>query len=404
MLAGESVDLELEISDDLEIILSHYISNSSKLLLWLPSERGVSSGVESVASELTELGLDVWIADLHLSYMIPSDSDSIATFPVSDIVKLLLLAEQQGFKEIYFLSAGKGAQLVLDVIYEFSSRFPQSKLLGGSILIHPNIFDALPMIGDKANFVIGSNTSHLPIYMIQAQYSTKYIYTQEIRKQLEKGGSQIFTQLLRNVGSEFYSRPLNQLSGEERAAKLRLPKIIQVATRQLNRTPVGPLPVRTAQKMIKQGNNPVTEAILQPYEGDLEIPLLKLKDIEGNFIDLADYRGKVILVNFWASWCGPCVEEIPSLTRMEAKLSDKPFKILAVNIGESHERVVRFLETVDAGFTVLLDEQGIAVQDWRVYAFPSNFLVDKNGLIQYGYSGALEWDSKEVLEVIETLL
>ncbi|MCP4233400.1 MAG: TlpA family protein disulfide reductase, partial [Aestuariibacter sp.] len=103
-------------------------------------------------------------------------------------------------------------------------------------------------------------------------------------------------------------------------------------------------------------------------------------------------------------WCKPCVDEIPSLSRLNRLYNANDFAILTVNTGESSQRVKKFIEPFDINFAILLDENGKAVRDWRVYAFPSNFLIDKNGVIRYGYRGALEWDSKEVLEIIETLL
>ena len=85
-------------------------------------------------------------------------------------------------------------------------------------------------------------------------------------------------------------------------------------------------------------------------------------------------------------------------------MKGKPFKVLAVNIGETREDIRLFLEKIPINFDVLLDSNGNAVRDWKVYAYPSNYLIDREGKIRYAYRGALEWDAPEVVATIEGLL
>ncbi len=402
--AADVVDLEIDVSSEMTINATHHIADSKQLVLWLPSERGISAETSPIANAIADLGIDVWMVDLHGSYMVATSRNSIKQFLPEDILDLIEVAGAKGYREIYFASSSRGVRLVLDSIYEFGSRYPISNLVKGSIFFHPNVFAPVTALGQVAGFVEGSGTSHLPIYMIQSEFSTKYVYRQLTRRQLERGGSQVFLHILPEVESGFFARPGHELSSISASARTRLPAIIDNAVQLLSGLAPGQLSVSREKEDNVTTNRLSRETGLHAFRGDRQKPELSLVNLEGIEIDLNDYKGRVVLVNFWASWCKPCVDEIPSLARLSGLYDEGRFAVLTINIGESRQRVTDFLSPLNTGFSVLLDEDGSAARDWRVYAFPSNFLIDKNGLIQYSYSGALEWDSQEVLEIIETLL
>lgn len=149
---------------------------------------------------------------------------------------------------------------------------------------------------------------------------------------------------------------------------------------------------------------PVTHAGLKPYTGTTPTPALKLADLQGLSHDLKDYRGKVVLVQFWATYCTPCRKEMPSMNRLQEKLRDVPFSILAVDMGESREEVVKFVEVVKPEFTILMDPDGHSIADWHVFAAPSSFLIDPEGHIRYTLYGGVEWDSAEIVSQIRSLI
>ena len=133
-------------------------------------------------------------------------------------------------------------------------------------------------------------------------------------------------------------------------------------------------------------------------------PTLKLKDLQGKTRTLKDFRGQVVLVNFWASWCPPCRYEIPSMYRLKRKLKDKPFSILAVNMAETKLEINAFLPPkVKQSFVVLLDSDGVALRQWKVYAFPTSYVVDTRGKIRFALFGAAEWDDDYIVKKINTL-
>lgn len=143
---------------------------------------------------------------------------------------------------------------------------------------------------------------------------------------------------------------------------------------------------------------------LEPYPADSPLPDLGLPDLKGEMHQLADYRGKVVLVNFWASWCSPCIKEMPGLQRLQEKLAGQPFVILPVNVGEKKYRVWKFAKLINFTPQVLLDTHSQAFAEWNASVLPTSFLLDAEGRIRYRAQGDLEWDSEAVIAVINELM
>jgi len=143
---------------------------------------------------------------------------------------------------------------------------------------------------------------------------------------------------------------------------------------------------------------------LEPYTETTLPPELRLVDTRGKMHDLVDYRGKVVLVNFWASWCPPCIKEMPGLQRLQAKLADRSFTILAVNVGEKRYDVWKFTKLVDFTLPTPLDTNSQIFNAWDTEVLPTSFLLDTRGKIRYRAQGDLEWDSSSVIALIEELL
>lgn len=402
LLAFESIELELRSETVMNI--NHYPGNGSTLLIWLPAYRGLSAESDPVLNQLSAMGSDVWAVDLQRSFMVPNTRRGLDEIAASELVDMLQQASERGFKQIYFLASGNAARLALDSTRLFATEFPEASLLKGNILIHPSLFQALPAPGEKARFITSAALSHLPTYLIQGQYSTQYMYTEEISAQLQRGGSAVYVHRMPGVQGGFFSRDEDYLSEADLVARESFAFTLNQAMHQLAQTATAPLaPATEVQTDAREYVTSALQAFLSPYQGNKQPAPLKLPDLEGKLVDLVDHRGQVVLVNFWASWCLPCVEEIPSLTNLQDKMRDKPFRILAVNIGESAKTVRAFQQKLGFDMPIILDRQGSAVRAWNVYAYPTNFLIDKQGNIQYAYSGVLEWDSDQISTVIESM-
>ena len=152
-------------------------------------------------------------------------------------------------------------------------------------------------------------------------------------------------------------------------------------------------------------SNPVlAEGALETYHNAAEFAAFELEDVNGHIHRLSDYQGKVVLVNFWASWCPPCIQEIPSMQRLAKSLRNRPFEIVAINVSEQKQRVKYQSKRINMTFTVLLDTEGKTFQHWQAKILPTSFIVDRKGRIRYLAQGPLEWDTDEVSAIIEKLL
>jgi peroxiredoxin len=133
-------------------------------------------------------------------------------------------------------------------------------------------------------------------------------------------------------------------------------------------------------------------------------PELKAQDLAGATYTLADYRGKVVLLNFWASWCPPCLREMPSMERLRVRMEGRPLAIVALDSAETAEEVKAYLSRMKLGFPVLLDPDGSNTKRWKVFALPTTFLLDPSGRVRHVLTGPTEWDEGEALEIIESML
>jgi len=143
---------------------------------------------------------------------------------------------------------------------------------------------------------------------------------------------------------------------------------------------------------------------LEAYPDVAPAPPLALMDLGNKRHDLDQYRGRVVLVNFWATWCPPCLVEMPAMQRLKDNFPGTTFTILAVNVKETREKAWRFRQLVNVDFTVLLDKAGKAADDWSVSMYPTSYLIDKTGRIRYVAYGTPAWESAAVKQLIQTLL
>jgi thiol-disulfide isomerase/thioredoxin len=133
-------------------------------------------------------------------------------------------------------------------------------------------------------------------------------------------------------------------------------------------------------------------------------PALVARDLANVEKSLSDYRGRVVLVNFWATWCPPCRQEMPSMEKLRQKMAGRPLVILGVDSGETLAEVNAFLPSMKLEFPILLDPESLNTRRWKVFALPTSFLLDAQGRVRYSLAGAIEWDTGEVQTLIEKLL
>ena len=138
------------------------------------------------------------------------------------------------------------------------------------------------------------------------------------------------------------------------------------------------------------------------YELDKKIvaPDFTLKDVDGKSHKLSDYRGKVVMINFWATWCPPCRFELPSMQRAYEKLKKAGVEFLAINLGEDADTIFTFTADYPVTFPLLMDLDSSVSNMYPVIGLPTTYFVSPKGRLIYRAIGSREWDEKQMLEKI----
>ena len=142
---------------------------------------------------------------------------------------------------------------------------------------------------------------------------------------------------------------------------------------------------------------------LTPVEPTAAAPT-KLNDVQGKTVSLQDFRGKVVLVNFWATYCKPCREEMPSLERLKTRLGARGLNVIGIAVAEETSVVTRFLSTRPVSFPILLDREAASMAQWKAIALPSTYLVDRRGRLRAKLVGGTDWESPALVDAVEKLL
>jgi peroxiredoxin len=139
--------------------------------------------------------------------------------------------------------------------------------------------------------------------------------------------------------------------------------------------------------------------------GDNKVPVFSLKDLNGKKVEIKQFKGKIILINFWATWCAPCKEEMPSMEILHRQFEEKNFVLLTVSVDYGGVKSVQeFINKHQYTFPVLLDPKGEIFDLFKVKGIPTTFLVDKKGKMIGKAIGPRDWKSQEVFSLISLLI
>jgi thiol-disulfide isomerase/thioredoxin len=399
--AGVSRDIKLH--DGTEVTVNVYPAPDATVLLWLPSGLDEREAEERLAEAIAAQGLEVWRPDLMAARLLPPLESSLEQIPDGDVAGLID-AVRAGGRRVVLLASARAGVLALRGARAWQRRHPKDAALLGAVLLHPNLYLGPPEPGQEADYHPAVAQTRVPVYILQPERSPWHWRLDSLKAEFAKATTPVFIQTLPDVRDRFYFRP--DATANEEAETRRLPEWLRAAVTQLKqakaaRTTATAPPAKTAAPEVGSRR----ERELKTYQGDPRPPPLQLADLDGHPRDLADYRGRVVLVNFWAAWCPPCVREMPSLQRLQDRFAGKPFTILAVDMGETDNEVRDFLANkVKVDFTILMDRDGQALKRWKVFVFPTSFVLGPDGKIKYGLYGELEWDKDDVAKIIEGLL
>jgi peroxiredoxin len=128
-----------------------------------------------------------------------------------------------------------------------------------------------------------------------------------------------------------------------------------------------------------------------------------LTDLDGKQHRLSDYRGQVVIINFWATWCPPCRAEMPSMQRAWEQLEKEGIVMLGIDVGEDEDTIFQFTANYPVEFPLLMDSDSRVIDQWPVLGLPTTFVVDPKGNIVYRAIGGREWDDPELLVLVRAL-
>ena len=157
-----------------------------------------------------------------------------------------------------------------------------------------------------------------------------------------------------------------------------------------NATAAEPVPSNGVQTMTSLADRPVA-------------PGFVLEDMDGKVYRLADLRGRVVIVNFWATWCPPCREEMPSMQRVWEQVEGEGILILAINVGEDEDTIFQFTANYPVEFPLLLDRDSSVTEAWPVIGLPTSFVIDPQGRLAFRAIGGRLWDHPRLLESVREL-
>lgn len=388
---------------DTDIPIEFFPAQGKFHLLWLPSEAGPQDIDVDILTALAQQGVSSWRVDLVGAHFLPMVASSMDQLPAADVADLLDYARRVTGKTVFLVTTGRGAIPFLRGVHAWQRRTGEQKGFGGVILLSPKFFVETPDPGAESQLMPIVSHSNLPVYVLQAKQSPWFWKLDVTIPALKQSGSDVILQVMPGVRDRFYFRP--EISAPEQAMTAELPRMLQDAMQALLALPAKtrvPPPLLEPEPAVRTSKK---ERVLKSYKGDPQAPALALSLLRGGAMDLADLKGKVVLVNYWASWCPPCVKEMPSMERLQQQLSGQAFTILAVNMAEDRATIKAFLKTkVSVTFPILLDLDGAALKRWGVFAFPTSFVLDKQGRIRYALFGAYEWDQQDAIDKIKALL
>ena len=158
----------------------------------------------------------------------------------------------------------------------------------------------------------------------------------------------------------------------------------------------------SACKNEKQAQKPAVP-VSAAVEGS-QAPDFSVKDLSGAEVKLSSLKGQVVMVNFWATWCPPCKEEIPSMMKLDKSMAGKPFKMLAISIDEGgKEAVAAYFKKSGLSLPAYLDTDAKVSQLYGTTGVPETFIVDKTGKIQKKIVGGMDWSSPDVIAFMDEL-
>lgn len=390
--------IQVALKEGTEINIKVADAPGSLLVVWFIDHDEVRPQFESMLKAINASGIELWRVDLLADYFLPRSNENIRTLPGEGVAAVIEAAHQHSDKTIVLAAYDRMPLVLLRGVREWSAAFKRHSRLAGSIFYYPNLFGPPPVAGEEPVLDPVVAASNYPAVIVQPETGSQRWRLNEVLQSFWSSGAPVYASLAAEVRDWFFMHPPGIDPRETRATAAVPGEIVKFASlMQAEPKPESIIAIDTS--------SPSGTGIrgLVPFTNRSPAPPLTLPDLEGRAL-FSGYQQQLTLINFWATWCPPCVEELPSLNRLKQRFAGRPFNLVSVDFRESRAELRQFTKNIPVDFPILLDMDGQASLAWRVFSFPSSFLVDHNGNIRYSINRAIDWDTQEVYAVIEALL
>ena len=394
----DSQEHQVTASDGTELVLTRYAAQGDYLIVWIAPGYGIHDRSIKVARQLAADGIEVWQIDLSDALFLPHSTEQMRAFTGKYVADLIEAAHNQTGKRIVLAARSYGAIPLLRGVRVWQSRHPSKPYVTGAILFSPDLYTTIPPLGMEPEYLPIASATNVPIMIFQDGIRGNRWYVHNLVSTLTIGGSQPLLKILPGVSALFFDE---DDAPETEKAIVNLPADIKTSITLLAKLPTPTKPAPMTTQFASAGSG--VDNRLKKFKGNFQPHPIDLIDASGKRYQRDNYQGQITIVNFWATWCPPCVQEIPSLNRLREKMRGVPFELISINYAESVQTISRFLEQVDVEYPVLLDQTGKISVTWNVVAFPSTFIIGPDGKIHYGVNAAIHWDNPEVIATLKAL-
>lgn len=384
-MAAEKPDesVQIALSGQLEASI-HRFGQASRRILWL-STQDTQEADFNLAKQLAAADLEIWLTPLQAKTKREQATKELTTAQLAELIQESLPSQAEN--KLYIFSTGDTAKVTVESLRAWQEARGSPPQLGGLILAYPHLQLAKAK-NKEPTFIEATYQLKLPLYIFQPAKKLKLATAEALVKAFEQSGSLVYSELVNDAADGYLQRQAN--SEEETLQASVFPAQFTQALDKLGET-----------KLAQQRTASNGEPVLQAHPTKDVAPALRLTDLTGKTQDLKDYRGTVVLLNFWATWCPPCIKEIPSLNNLQNKYSKDQLVVLSVDVGEEPNDIKAFLAHIPADYPVLVDTASDTTKSWQLKAFPSTYLIDKEGRLRYMYFGGLEWDEPPITKFLE---
>lgn len=391
-------EIVVPVSSGDEITVERFPATGKYLMVWLAPEYGLRGAHRSLARMLSKQNIEVWQSDIVTSLFLPQGSTSIKNLNGKYVADIIEYAHKLTGKKIIVSGDSYASISALHGAHQWQQRKQSKPYFIGAILFSPYTYATIPPLGQLPEYMPIISATNIPIMIYQAKNNGNIGQFETLVEKLQQHGNPVYTRLTPKVMSLFYEeKPSAEMLQQLKPLPINIKKMILI----LEKHPVPDKPI--ALKKLNENQSGI-DIYLKEYKGNISPLPINLTDAHDQAFVKNNFKGQVTIINFWATWCPPCVKEIPSLNSLKEKMKGLPFELISINYAEDKKTIIDFMKKVKVDFPVLLDKNGDFARKWNVITYPSTFVIDKNGKIKYGVNAAIEWNDPAFIKKIKALM